>query len=243
MIKFFRQIRFKLMETGKTTKYFKYAIGEIILVVIGILIALQINNWNENRKVKTNEIVLVKQLLEDAKIDSIFFNDRIQSLKGQKRFYNELIQFCNKEISEDMARKSLDSTIMEQPFIQLIYQSNVITNNPDAPAQLANGALKQSLRNYVAKHKYVATSLENHNQKLENDFSETRIKYHKVIPNTFKAKSVVDYSFLCESNTGIGLVKFINGKNSDAIMNLNSFLEANQELIIELKDYLVKYHD
>ena len=231
------------METGKTTKYFKYAIGEIILVVIGILIALQINNWNENRKVKTNEIVLVKQLLEDAKIDSIFFNDRIQSLKGQKRFYNELIQFCNKEISEDMARKSLDSTIMEQPFIQLIYQSNVITNNPDAPAQLANGALKQSLRNYVAKHKYVATSLENHNQKLENDFSETRIKYHKVIPNTFKAKSVVDYSFLCESNTGIGLVKFINGKNSDAIMNLNSFLEANQELIIELKDYLVKYHD
>ena len=243
MIKFFRQIRFKLMETGKTTKYFKYAIGEIILVVIGILIALQINNWNENRKAKTNEIVLVKQLLEDAKIDSIFFNDRIQSLKGQKRFYNELIQFCNKEISEDMARKSLDSTIMEQPFIQLIYQSNVITNNPDAPAQLANGALKQSLRNYVAKHKYVATSLENHNQKLENDFSETRIKYHKVIPNTFKAKSVVDYSFLCESNTGIGLVKFINGKNSDAIMNLNSFLEANQELIIELKDYLVKYHD
>ena len=243
MIKFFRKIRYDLMNQNKTTKYFKYAIGEIILVVIGILIALQINNWNENRKAKTNEIVLVKQLLEDAKIDSIFFNDRIQSLKGQKRFYNELIQFCNKEISEDMARKSLDSTIMEQPFIQLIYQSNVITNNPDAPAQLANGALKQSLRNYVAKHKYVATSLENHNQKLENDFSETRIKYHKVIPNTFKAKSVVDYSFLCESNTGIGLVKFINGKNSDAIMNLNSFLEANQELIIELKDYLVKYHD
>jgi hypothetical protein len=45
MIKFFRQIRFKLMETGKTSKYFKYAIGEIVLVVIGILIALQINNW------------------------------------------------------------------------------------------------------------------------------------------------------------------------------------------------------
>jgi len=37
------------METGKTGKYFKYAIGEIILVVIGILIALQINIWNENR--------------------------------------------------------------------------------------------------------------------------------------------------------------------------------------------------
>ena len=43
------------METGKTGKYFKYAIGEIILVVIGILIALQINNWNETRKERAQE--------------------------------------------------------------------------------------------------------------------------------------------------------------------------------------------
>jgi len=50
------------METGKTTKYFKYAIGEIILVVIGILIALQINNWNENRKERAQEKQLLLQL-------------------------------------------------------------------------------------------------------------------------------------------------------------------------------------
>jgi hypothetical protein len=47
MIKFFRNIRFSLMERNKTGKYFKYIIGEIILVLIGILIALQINHWNE----------------------------------------------------------------------------------------------------------------------------------------------------------------------------------------------------
>jgi len=52
MIKFFRHIRQNLLNEGKTTKYFKYAIGEIILVVIGILIALSINNWNEERKTK-----------------------------------------------------------------------------------------------------------------------------------------------------------------------------------------------
>lgn len=50
MIKFFRHIRYKLMSENKTGKYLKYAIGEIILVVIGILIALQINNLNEQRK-------------------------------------------------------------------------------------------------------------------------------------------------------------------------------------------------
>ncbi|MCB0461581.1 MAG: DUF6090 family protein [Flavobacteriaceae bacterium] len=50
MIKFFRHIRKSLLMENKTGKYFKYAIGEIVLVVIGILIALSINNWNEKRK-------------------------------------------------------------------------------------------------------------------------------------------------------------------------------------------------
>jgi hypothetical protein len=49
MIKFFRKIRLNLLSEGKTGKYIKYAIGEIVLVVIGILIALQINNWNQER--------------------------------------------------------------------------------------------------------------------------------------------------------------------------------------------------
>jgi hypothetical protein len=50
MIQFFRKIRYSLMNQNQTGRYLKYAIGEIILVVIGILIALQINNWNETRK-------------------------------------------------------------------------------------------------------------------------------------------------------------------------------------------------
>ncbi len=61
MIKFFRKIRQNLLVENKTRKYFKYAIGEIVLVVIGILIALSINNWNENRKVDGE---ILKSLIE-----------------------------------------------------------------------------------------------------------------------------------------------------------------------------------
>ncbi len=50
------------MSENKTTKYFKYAIGEIVLVVLGILIALQINNWNEDRKERAQEQELLLQL-------------------------------------------------------------------------------------------------------------------------------------------------------------------------------------
>ncbi|MBK8515355.1 MAG: hypothetical protein IPL55_03420 [Saprospiraceae bacterium] len=52
MIKLFRKIRQNLLLTGSTGKYLQYAIGEIVLVVIGILIALSINNWNEANKIE-----------------------------------------------------------------------------------------------------------------------------------------------------------------------------------------------
>jgi len=65
MIKFFRKIRKNLLSEGKTGKYLKYAIGEIVLVVIGILIALQINNWNENRKVQKQEVQIYKEIKSD----------------------------------------------------------------------------------------------------------------------------------------------------------------------------------
>jgi hypothetical protein len=70
------------METGKTSKYFKYAIGEIILVVIGILIALQINNWNERKKERIKEQAFLKEINLDFKsnkkqLDSIISFNKV----------------------------------------------------------------------------------------------------------------------------------------------------------------------
>ena len=62
MIKFFRKIRQQLAYDNNVSKYTRYAIGEIVLVVIGILIALQINNWNELRKDNVKEQVILKRL-------------------------------------------------------------------------------------------------------------------------------------------------------------------------------------
>ena len=87
MIKFFRQIRFKLMDTEKTGlpeqrvragKYLKYAIGEIILVMIGILLALQVNNWNNNRIERKKEANYIKNInkefqLNRKQLDTVVF--------------------------------------------------------------------------------------------------------------------------------------------------------------------------
>ena len=69
MIKFFRKIRQKLLSENKFSKYLIYAIGEIILVMIGILLALQVNNWNEERKQKQKEIVNLIAIKEDLEHD------------------------------------------------------------------------------------------------------------------------------------------------------------------------------
>lgn len=67
---------------NKPMKYMRYAIGEIALVMIGILLALQVNNWNEERKLEIVEIQFLKRIKKDLMIDTIYFNKRIK--KSQK---------------------------------------------------------------------------------------------------------------------------------------------------------------
>ncbi len=108
MIKFFRRIRYDLMEKNKTGKYFKYAIGEIILVVIGILIALQINNWNELRIQRQKEIVNLLELKKGLESDLItefipginYYVKRTKAAKKLKGFYFNTESIPNDSLSK-----------------------------------------------------------------------------------------------------------------------------------------------
>ena len=90
MIKFFRKIRQNLLSEGKTGKYFKYAIGEVILVVIGILIALQINNWNESRKELDSELQLYSNLLSDLNSEYSSIEEQLFFTRAYDRFHVHL---------------------------------------------------------------------------------------------------------------------------------------------------------
>ncbi|MFL1011759.1 DUF6090 family protein [Flavisericum labens] len=69
MLKLFRKIRQKLLSENKFSKYLLYAVGEIVLVVIGILIALQINNWNDEKKDRALEIKILKEIHSNLEHD------------------------------------------------------------------------------------------------------------------------------------------------------------------------------
>jgi hypothetical protein len=92
MINFIRKLRFGLVGTGNVRKYFTYALGEIALVMIGILLALQINNWNEKRKINALEQEYYCLLLDELK------QDKQQVLK-LKELVKERVEASNKAIA------------------------------------------------------------------------------------------------------------------------------------------------
>ncbi len=102
MIKFFRTIRQSLLMENKTGKYFKYAIGEIVLVVIGILIALSINNWNNTNKDKKLEKHYISGLITDLQTDSIAISVIKSGSDEQVRRKDRLLEyFEGKALSND----------------------------------------------------------------------------------------------------------------------------------------------
>jgi hypothetical protein len=90
MLRIFRNARQQLLQNGATLKYFKYAFGEVFLVVIGILLALQINNWNENRKLQNKELTLLREMQSNLNEDLLDFDFNIKGTK-MRLLANEVV--------------------------------------------------------------------------------------------------------------------------------------------------------
>ncbi len=188
MIKFFRHIRKNLLMENKTGKYFKYAIGEIILVVIGILIALQINNWNENRKQLRQQDLLFKQLLSDTKADSIFFLDRLDGLCSLDSTLNAVQQF-GENPDFDISTINTNGSGRVFPMTSFRYSSNLLENNKEVYNELVDFGIKSQLRAYRAKYSYVSSAFTRLNKELETDWTEFSKRYYKELRENKETQS------------------------------------------------------
>jgi hypothetical protein len=148
MIKFFRKIRQNLLSEGKTGKYFKYAIGEIILVVIGILIALQINNWNEVRKTNTNQLKYLTLLKKEAESNIANIDLEMVRIKKMKEAQKEIFRLI------DNAKDTLTEQYISQTFFSALssfasfnYENSVLAEikNSGELKNIKNNSLRLSL--------------------------------------------------------------------------------------------------
>ena len=148
------------METGKTSKYFKYAIGEIILVVIGILIALQINNWNEGRKSEDSKQKLMLALKQEFQINKTTLEEYLLGLHKNNSQLNKVINFS--------------AGTLELPIDSLrLYASNL-----SYPIKLSmlNSVLEEAIS--ASKFKMLSDSLKQR-LSLIKDFTKSRNEVSK----------------------------------------------------------------
>jgi len=190
MIKFFRKIRQRLLTENRLGQYMIYALGEIILVVIGILIALQINNWNQHQKQVKLEKEYYCRLAEDVQLDKEQMSNLLSLAEERLTFSNQAVRLLLKN-----EVKKIDAGNLISLSIQAIY-SDFQPNN-SAYEDLKSGANLNIIRD-----KSVIQALNRYFNRVEELKSIIMVN----------GKYAVDISFRHTDN-------FANGYNQSSLLN------------------------
>ena len=170
MIKFFRKIRQKLLSENKISKYLLYAVGEIVLVVIGILIALQINNSNEARKLRNQELHYLENLKTDLNLNIAELDEYMAIRNSRIESANKVLEhFEGKPLTDlnDFAFHTTNIYIWQKfsqhdnTFQELVNSGNLalISNDSIKNGLLNLQALYKKLKNEEAHFRYDAEVL------------------------------------------------------------------------------------
>jgi len=231
MIKFFRKIRQNLLSEGKTGKYLKYAIGEIVLVVIGILIALSINNWNEQQKINKEAHSIEISLYNDLVLDTLLLDNAIVRYESDLRYNSKLItRFQHPEATIDTlfaVAKTYDPSYTKlSNYNNSTYNSIISTGKIDYIEE----SLKLKLMNYQTLQKI---SLSDDN--IKDLVFKTRAYTSKYV--FFDHGKLIDEMAWDIKNKREFAILFANMSNYKNFMLQNhlkrykNMLKANKELI------------
>lgn len=141
----FIKIRQNLLAENKTRIYLKYAVGEIVLVVLGILIALSINNWNERRNNYQKQEILIKNIIEDLKLDFIHISNSHNQVTSQINLIDNLIEKTFE--SEKKLNYSSIGLIRFSSDFRPISQRN----HTESISNLEDDLIREILQNYFLK--------------------------------------------------------------------------------------------
>ena len=200
MIKFFRRIRQQLLGEDKTGKYFKYALGEILLVMIGILLALQVNNWNEKRKLESKSLDYLQRLKVD--LDDVLENVD-NSLKETERKYNQALTAL-----EALETKNLSSAKVGdfEKHLKQYFQFEITIQNTTAYNEMLSSGdlgliknvwLRTAFSNLSDERDFLMEVNQSNHSAYKNNMEviEKHIRYHIQNRDTDSTEIKVTYDF------------------------------------------------
>lgn len=246
MIKFFRKIRFDHINQNKTAKYLKYALGEIILVMIGILLALQVNTWNNERI--SNK--MVKQSLNRMKTD---INKDIEDFEYNIKFYNNL-EKRHDSIYNKLVNLEKGEIMSFRPWI--LHVPGVISSNNQTYQEMINTGNFYSVDNkdlvnaistyYNFTNDYNAQTTFA-NQKVDASRDIVQLQSFWTLSNRLNISDNIDISWLYDSNSTvfIALINFLKDSKNANLYKARIYsngLEQAKALLLSI-DHALKNYD
>ena len=245
MIKFFRKIRQRLLTENKFSKYLLYAIGEIVLVMVGILLALQVNNWNELRKKEEAEIQLYHKIIADLNSENAIIEIKIRELSAHQNLYFQLYD-------ESKGIAEYNPTI----FYNLLYTNSVAEmffneNHSKSLSNITDDETHNLLKKYIEQEKRTTNGNNQWNEIKTEKVRPFLAKYGiKNTEQVFSIKSsddwqalgssqLISYSKLVEQYGTIELDQLLYSLRVHTtwlLHNLNLLKESNREFEMFLKN-------
>ncbi len=237
------------MEKNKTGKYLKYAIGEIVLVVIGILIALQINTWNEGRKSLKDETLYLTRLLSDNKQDISTFSRFIEELeKGNRTIENFSIALKSTIIADSLLIYSANEYFKYGSIFPIFSSSNSTFEDLSSTGNLkviTNRSLRDSIVQHYAQHKQVTERIQiaiNWALPLDAPFTVQNniMKFEPSTSFLFPEESIQELAGELRDKKVIYISNAAAHYwiNTDAISQFNELLQRTSSLTVRLEDEL-----
>ena len=230
MIKFFRQIRQKLLSENKLSKYLIYAVGEIILVVIGILIALQINNKNEFNKSYTSTVNTLSQLKYELGQDIIFLKNEIAYSKRVKDYFNDIKSKNFNEVNVENTFQYVTANLSKPP-ISMSYDKLNKSGNIDI---IRDSTLINSLHDYYLEERHKYTKFANYNAEFTSDKIEGYLIYKLEIDENLKS---TEASVINELDNG-NLINLINYQST-----VYDFNEEMAQRMLQKAEHIISLID
>ncbi len=244
MIKFFRHIRKSLLTENKFSKYLLYAIGEIVLVVIGIVIALQLNNWNESRKEKVVEISILNELLNDYNSDLLSLNEDLELNKRAIKS-NELIKKAL--ISNLKYNDSLDFHFGSIQYnTQFTINSGGYENLKSRGFEIiSNDSIRKMIINVQDEwYDYLLTIGDRNNVINFEQFSPKYQTYFTNFTNNFRENTVsftpLNYEDLMGDTEFLRLISHQKFINEGTVQILDRTIELIEGLIVKIETELLR---
>lgn len=242
MIKFFRKIRQRLLTENKFSKYLLYAIGEIVLVVVGILIALQINNWNEWKKDRAIEVIILTDLKENIESNMLLLNERISEIEKYDR-------------SGELVYNALKNGNYKATFTAVDWQSSLMNVAALTFSQAGYESLKNKGFEIISNpelRKAIISHFENTNSELEkigvwgskvSPISDAFIIENFTKHNDEHGTPVFgvtprDNHYLFNNHYFIGLVDVARSQRSFYVNKYKIFLKEHQSVLQFIEDEL-----